>query len=193
MLFDSHIAVLLDASVGLVNALTEGMAGGKPHPAPVGAGRVSAADRVLPPAGRLPPGRSITQTEADYLAEVARRMRVAFEAVSAGDMDQAAGVLNGLLRSTGSRPQLDRVDDDPWQVHFHGADDSLAVGWGAGCATALAFAVGSRLAGRLGVCSAQGCDRVYVDTSRNAARQFCSTACQNRTKTAAFRARRSYS
>ncbi|WP_405875666.1 CGNR zinc finger domain-containing protein [Streptomyces xanthophaeus] len=35
------------------------------------------------------------------------------------------------------------------------------------------------------------CDRVYADTSRNAARQFCSTACQNRTKAAAFRARRS--
>ncbi|MFC6935784.1 CGNR zinc finger domain-containing protein [Actinomadura yumaensis] len=33
------------------------------------------------------------------------------------------------------------------------------------------------------------CDRVYVDTSRNGTRRFCSTACQNRVKTAAFRAR----
>ena len=32
-------------------------------------------------------------------------------------------------------------------------------------------------------------DRVYVDTSRNATRRFCSTACQSRTKAAAFRAR----
>ncbi|WP_456236959.1 CGNR zinc finger domain-containing protein [Actinomadura physcomitrii] len=32
-------------------------------------------------------------------------------------------------------------------------------------------------------------DRVYVDTSRNGKRRFCSTACQNRVKTAAFRAR----
>jgi predicted RNA-binding Zn ribbon-like protein len=41
---------------------------------------------------------------------------------------------------------------------------------------------------RLGVCAAPRCDRVYVDTSRNATRRFCSTACQNRVKAAAFRA-----
>ena len=45
------------------------------------------------------------------------------------------------------------------------------------------------LADRLGVCDAARCDRVYVDTSRNGARRFCSTACQNRTKAAAFRTR----
>ncbi|WP_235619177.1 CGNR zinc finger domain-containing protein [Embleya scabrispora] len=42
---------------------------------------------------------------------------------------------------------------------------------------------------RLGLCGAPRCDRAYVDTSRNAGRQFCSTACQNRVKAAAFRAR----
>ena len=74
-------------------------------------------------------------------------------------------------------------------MHFHGTDDSLATGWAAGCATGLALALGSDLAGRLGVCAADRCDRVYVDTSRNATRRFCSTACQSRTKAAAFRAR----
>jgi predicted RNA-binding Zn ribbon-like protein len=49
--------------------------------------------------------------------------------------------------------------------------------------------VGSSLHGRLGVCSAERCDRVYVDTSRNGSRRFCSTACQNRVKAAAFRAK----
>ena len=48
----------------------------------------------------------------------------------------------------------------------------------------------AKYAGRLGVCAAERCDRVYVDTSRNATRRFCSTACQSRTKAAAFRARR---
>ena len=32
--------------------------------------------------------------------------------------------------------------------------------------------------------------RVYVDVSRNGRRRFCSTSCQNRVKTAAFRARK---
>ncbi|GAB3474003.1 CGNR zinc finger domain-containing protein [Nocardiopsis coralliicola] len=38
--------------------------------------------------------------------------------------------------------------------------------------------------------SAGQCDRVFADTSRNGTRRFCSTACQNRAKAAAFRARK---
>jgi predicted RNA-binding Zn ribbon-like protein len=41
---------------------------------------------------------------------------------------------------------------------------------------------------RLGVCSAEGCDNVYIDTSRNASRRYCSNTC--RSTVAAYRARR---
>jgi predicted RNA-binding Zn ribbon-like protein len=43
---------------------------------------------------------------------------------------------------------------------------------------------------RLGVCSAEGCDHVYVDTSRNASRRYCSNTCASRSTVAAYRARR---
>jgi predicted RNA-binding Zn ribbon-like protein len=76
---------------------------------------------------------------------------------------------------------LGRHDGEPWRLHFHGAEDSLATG--------LAVVLGSDLRGRIGVCTAPRCDRVYVDASRNGTRRFCSTTCQNRVKTAAFRAR----
>jgi predicted RNA-binding Zn ribbon-like protein len=69
------------------------------------------------------------------------------------------------------------------------ADNSLPDGWAAGCATGLAVVLGGSGADRLGVCTAPGCDRVFVDTSRNGTRRYCSTSCQNRVKTAAFRAR----
>ena len=49
--------------------------------------------------------------------------------------------------------------------------------------------LGSSAHDRLGVCSASACDRVYVDVSRNGTRRFCSIACQNRVKAAAFRER----
>jgi len=49
--------------------------------------------------------------------------------------------------------------------------------------------LGGGLRDRLGVCTAPHCDRVYVDTSRNGSRRFCSTACQNRGKAAAFHER----
>jgi predicted RNA-binding Zn ribbon-like protein len=42
---------------------------------------------------------------------------------------------------------------------------------------------------RLGVCSAESCDNVYVDTSRNASRRYCSNTCASRSTVAAYRAR----
>jgi predicted RNA-binding Zn ribbon-like protein len=131
----------------------------------------------------------LPRESAGYLARAAATMRGVFESMEAGREDAAARAINRLLRETGARPQLDRVPGEPWQVHFHGSDDTYGVGWSAGCATALALAVGSELAGRLGVCRAPRCDRVYVDFSRNAVRQFCSPPCQSRVKAAAFRAR----
>ncbi|AUG82046.1 hypothetical protein CFP65_7467 [Kitasatospora sp. MMS16-BH015] len=175
---------LLDASVALVNALTDGEARGRGYLAPTGAERVEAVRTALAVGPDLGP------EAADHLAGTARALRTVFEAVAADRLDEAAPALNALLRETGARPQLDRTPGEPWQVHFHGADDSYAVGWSAGCATGLAMAIGGDYAGRLGLCAAPRCDRVYVDTSRNAGRQFCSTACQSRVKAAAFRARR---
>ncbi|MEU6895592.1 CGNR zinc finger domain-containing protein [Streptomyces sp. NPDC046557] len=134
--------------------------------------------------------RDIDAGQAAYLVGAARRMREVFLAVQEGHLDAAGRVVNALLRESAARPRLDRAEGEPRQVHFHGSDDSFAAGCSASCATALALAVGGGLAGRLGVCRADRCDRVYVDTSRNAARRFCSTACQNRTKAAAFRARK---
>lgn len=189
MMFDSHVRTLLDVAVSLINVLTDGARRGKPYRAPCDGDLVQAVGGALPPAPGTSDPRGIAQEEAVYLARTAQQMRRVFKAVDAGLIDDAATALNTLLLSTGARPQLDRAEGEPWQLHFHGTDDSLSVGWSAGRATALALAIGSDLAGRLGVCQATQCDRVYVDSSRNAGRQFCSTACQNRVKAAAFRAR----
>jgi predicted RNA-binding Zn ribbon-like protein len=187
--FDSHIELLLEASVSLVNELTDGERRGKPYAAPGGAGLGRAAALALTSGGRVNVPAELPAVSAEYLARTARVMRTAFEAMDEDRADDAAAAVNQLLRDTGARPQLDRAPGEPWQVHFHGASDSYGVGWAAGCATALALAIGSELAGRLGVCVAPRCDRVYVDASRNAVRRFCSPPCQSRVKAAAFRAR----
>ncbi|AXK37456.1 CGNR zinc finger domain-containing protein [Streptomyces armeniacus] len=187
-MFDSHVVTLLEVTVSLVNTLTDGRQRGRPYTAPRGTDLPGAVAAALPPTSPGP--EEIDPEEAAHLAGTARQMKSVFEAVDEDRIDDAAAVINSLLRSTGARPQLDRVADEPWQVHFHGADDSLAVGWSAGCATALALATGSDLAGRLGVCRAPECDRVYIDNSRNAVRQFCSSPCQSRVKAATFRARK---
>jgi predicted RNA-binding Zn ribbon-like protein len=187
--FDSHIEVLLEASASLVNELTDGERRGRPYTAPAGAALAKAAAAALPSGGRVTVPAELPEVSAQYLAAAARAMRAVFEAMEEDRADDAAAMVNRMLGETGARPQLDRVPGETWQVHFHGADDTYGIGWAAGCATALALAIGSDLAGRLGVCVAPRCDRVYVDASRNAVRRFCSAPCQSRVKAAAFRAR----
>ncbi|WP_424217163.1 CGNR zinc finger domain-containing protein (plasmid) [Streptomyces sp. BI20] len=190
MLFDSHVAVVLENAVTLVNTLTDGSAGGRPYRAPTGAELPAAIERALSKVGGSLP-RVIDEPQAAFLVTAARHMREVFEAVRDERPDTAAETVNTLLRETAARPRLDRTEEpgNPWRLHFHGPDDSFAAAHAAACATGLALAVGGALAGRLGVCEAERCDRVHMDTSRNATRRFCSPACQNRTKAAAFRAR----
>jgi predicted RNA-binding Zn ribbon-like protein len=193
VLFDSHLELLLEGAVSFVNELTDGERRGRPYAAPCGDALCAAAAAAIPSRaqGRRPDVLPVES--ARVLAHGAKVMRAAFEAMEDGRVDDAAEAVNGLLRETGARPQLDRVPGEPWQMHFHGSDDTYGVGWTAGCATALALAVGSELAGRLGVCRAPHCDRVYVDSSRNSVRRYCSAACQSRVKASAFRARRTVS
>jgi predicted RNA-binding Zn ribbon-like protein len=181
----SYTDVVVRVAVQLVNLLTPGSDRGRRYQPPEGDERTAAAAAVLQASG----GREPTWEEAAELCFVAAELRRVFEAVSAGAIDEAAGQVNSLLIRTGARPELERHDGQSWHLHFHAADNSLPNGWAAGCATGLAVVLGGDLYDRLGVCTAPRCDRVYVDTSRNGTRRYCSTSCQNRVKTAAFRAR----
>jgi len=89
----------------------------------------------------------------------------------------------------GARPTLIKHGGEPWHLHYHPTDTTMVPGITGGMAVGLAILVGTGQADRIGTCSAEACDRAYVDVSRNGTKRFCSTACQNRAKTAAFRAR----
>lgn len=182
--FDSHARNVLAASVEYVNRLTPGSSGGTPYVPPTD--EAQAVSDALAAIGY--PRPSVPRADAARLAMLAGRMRIVFEAAHAGDLDRAAQEVNALLLDTNARPQLDRREDG-WSLHFHGPDDGLANGWAAGCAAGLALALGTGLAGRLGVCAAPQCDRVFVDASRNGQRRFCSPQCQSRVKAATHRAR----
>lgn len=186
MNFNSHVDAVVAVAVSLVNLLTPGQSRGRDYQPPAGDAERGAVTTALR-AGQA--ARSVTAAEAAGLAATAARLRTVFDAVDAGDVGAAAQQVNALLAETGARPQLDRHDDEPWHLHFHGRTDSLVQGWAAGCATGLAVVLGTELYDRLGVCTAPRCDRVYVDVSRNGTRRFCSTSCQSRVKAAAFRAR----
>ncbi|WP_113705396.1 CGNR zinc finger domain-containing protein [Nonomuraea lactucae] len=185
MNFNSHADSVVRVAVALVNALTPGERRGRPAPPPDDL----AAEAAAALRSAYPNHRDVTEAEGTELAEVAARLRAVFGAVARQDIDAAARQVNALLEETRARPMLERHDGEPWHLHFHGPGGTMAGDWAASCATALAIVLGSEFGDRLGVCTAPHCDRVYVDVSRNGTRRFCSTACQNRVKTAAFRAR----
>lgn len=184
--FNSHIENLLTTTVRLVNALTPGTDGGRPVTPPTGEALRDAVAGTILGVGR---DRTPSAADARALVVVAGEARRVVSALDAGHADEAARLVNAMLRASNARPQLDSDGHGGHALHFHGPDDSFARGWAAGVAAGLAMAIGGDAGSRLGLCSAPRCDRAYVDLSRNTHRRFCSTRCQNRVKTAAYRAR----
>ena len=187
MEFDSHTSDVVEYAVALINEVTPGERHGRPFTAPEGAALVAAV-RAAVPLERTPDRP--TAAEAAELAAWGMRLRGVVEHVDRGDVDAACVELNAIMRETEALPTLSRHDGEPWHLHFHGPDAEWAPSWAAPMATGLAIVLGNPAVDRLGLCNAPVCDRVYIDVSRNGTRRFCSTACQNRVKAAAFRARK---
>lgn len=187
----AHDDTAVALAVALVNELTAGWSGGQPRAAPSPEERPAALAAAL----RDRPHRGRTWVDAgsedlDAAVGLASRLRDVFAAADADDVDRAATTANALLAHGDVRPVLSDHDGTRWHLHAHWPDASPADALRATCALALASQVAADGGRRLGVCAAAGCDRVFHDTSRNASRRYCSSSCQARTKTAAFRARR---
>ncbi|HEY9292847.1 MAG TPA: CGNR zinc finger domain-containing protein [Microlunatus sp.] len=183
--FDSHILDVLDITVALVNTITCTDVTGTPYTPPTGAALRSQLAEILVRGAHRP---TIREADVELLTRLAGEARAIFAAVDDQDIDRASEHANQLLAWTDPRPRLDKHGDQ-WNVHFHGPDNSLGKGWAAGCAAGITLAIGSRDAGRLGICAAPACDQVYIDRSKNQSKRFCSLACQSRVKAAAHRHR----
>lgn len=120
----------------------------------------------------------------DELTAVADELYPIF---AAPDEDAAVTRLNDVLDHSGSHPRLARAGgilEEAWAT-----DTSRQL------LSAAALSVYRQLldwgdARRLGICAAARCADVYVDTSSAGHKKFCSLPCQNRSRVAAFRARR---
>jgi predicted RNA-binding Zn ribbon-like protein len=168
----------------LVNELALDHAFGRPVPRTDPFAAVQRVLEIDPPSAAQLRQRDVP----DFIA-LARRLREVFGALARGDVDAAAGQLNELLAAHPAHPHLAK-DDGDWRLHHHPADAALVPMATAITAEGLARMVGACAGSRLGTCSSDDCDRVFLDGSKNASRRFCSTTCQNRVKAAAFRRRR---
>jgi len=104
--------------------------------------------------------------------------------------DEAAALVNALLRDASALPQL--VKHDGWDYHIHATspDAPLADRMAVDAAMAIADVIRSGELARLRVCAAAACDDVLVDLSKNRSRRFCGLSCANRVNVAAYRSRR---
>jgi len=117
----------------------------------------------------------------------ARRLRTVFEAP---DADAASVAVNALLADVEIGPHLSNHDGRPWHLHYSPPQAGVLARVRSTTAFAMAMLVSEFGVQRHGHCAADGCRRVFADTSRNATRRFCSDGCANRSAVAAHRARR---
>ncbi|MGY2701731.1 MULTISPECIES: CGNR zinc finger domain-containing protein [unclassified Nocardioides] len=130
-----------------------------------------------------------TDRDCMLLRKFQRELRPVFEA---GQADRVSEVVGGLNELMSRHPITPRISDhEHGDLHLHVATDN---------ATVADLVVGESLLGlatlvcdlgpdRLGVCSAAPCTHVFVDTSPNRSRRYCSERCSSRANVAAFRAR----
>ena len=129
--------------------------------------------------------RTHDRAELDAVRELRPRLERLWEA----GPDDAAGVVNTLLREAHALPQL--VKHDGWDYHLHATppDAPLADRMAVEAAMAFADVIRTQQLERLRLCAADDCGNVHVDLSKNRSRRFCGTLCANRTNVAAYRTR----
>jgi len=147
-------------------------------------GSIAALDEFAT-AGQWSGSRTHDQAELDAV----RRLRPRLERLWSMTEDEAAGLVNTLLREARALPQL--VKHDGWDYHLHATPPEAPLADRMAVEAAMAFTdvIRTRQLDRLRRCAAPDCDNVHVDLSKNRSRRFCGTACANRTNVAAYRVR----
>lgn len=133
--------------------------------------------------------RSISEVDVPTLQSFQSELRAVFEASDIDDVRLVVSSLNDLLATHPVTPMIS--DHDPENLHMHVANRAASVA---------ELLIGESLMGlanlvcdlgatRLGICSEPRCDNVFVDTSPNQSRRYCSDRCSSRANVAAYRAR----
>ncbi|MEV6926276.1 CGNR zinc finger domain-containing protein [Dactylosporangium sp. NPDC051485] len=128
----------------------------------------------------------VDESHAAALAAWIERARPVF---GEPDEHRQIALVNGLLAEATTSVRVSNHDGKAPHLHYTAAIDDPVERIRSAIAGGLAVAVCGAGGSRLGRCGRPGCGVVYVDTSRNGRRRFCTTTCANRINVAAHRAR----
>lgn len=124
------------------------------------------------------------------IAEV-RSIRTRLRGLWDVDRDGAVPLVNEMLRDGRALPQLTIHDGYDWHIHATADDSPLATRILVEAAMAFVDVIRADEYGRVRVCSADDCDAVYVDYSKNGSKRYCDTGnCGNRMNVNAYRLRK---
>ena len=132
----------------------------------------------------------VSPRDLPTMRQVRARLRRVFEAATAREHERAVAELNTLLREYPVQPQVAGHDNHGWHLHLAEGATTVAVAYSAGAIMGLAVFCTEFGLDRLGVCQAPPCRHVYLDTSTNRSRRYCSDRCATRANVAAYRQRR---
>jgi predicted RNA-binding Zn ribbon-like protein len=131
-----------------------------------------------------------TERDVAALRRGAKRLREIFELGSAGRDLEAVDALNSLLEAHPVQPRISSHATNDWHMHVTARGASIAAEHMAGAVWGLAVWLCEYGSARFGVCADERCGNVYLDTSSNCCRRFCSERCATRSHVAAHRARK---
>ena len=131
----------------------------------------------------------VVERDATALRRFQKELRPVFEASNERDEEAVVHQLNTLLAKHPVTPYIAGHGPGKWHMHVADRSSSVAELLVAESLMGLSTLVCDLGATRLGVCDASPCTSVFVDTSPNQSRRYCSDRCSSRANVAAYRAR----
>lgn len=128
----------------------------------------------------------LTAADVEQIRGYRERIREVFFA----DEGDSIRLLNEILSEVAATPQISNHDDHPWHLHYSSDDAPIAHRVAAGAAMGVAVLIVDQGHDRLGVCAADDCLDVFVDTSRNKSKRYCNQTCCTKVNVKAHRARK---
>jgi predicted RNA-binding Zn ribbon-like protein len=119
-----------------------------------------------------------------------KRLREVFELGTSGRDSEAVAELNELLVAFPVQPRISGHDANDWHMHVTSRGASVSAEYLAGAVWGLSVWLCEYGSVRFGICADERCGNVYLDTSSNNCRRFCSERCATRSHVAAHRARK---
>jgi predicted RNA-binding Zn ribbon-like protein len=135
-------------------------------------------------------GTSLSERELAVFRRAQRRLRDVFDAGTAGRDGDVVEELNALLDAFPVRPRITGHEATDWHMHVTGRGSTVSAEYLGRAVWGLAVWVCQYGSARFGVCADDRCRDVYLDTSSNNCRRFCSERCATRSHVAAHRARK---